>query len=104
VTFFVDFGLPAMWTTMQDISGRYQAQLFGWGNMWGNFGAALMPWLFRKVLNTYDGNNDYREGVWLCAGALVIAGVLALFINAEKPVIDEEVPQAKDMLPLTKTS
>ncbi|MBK8091712.1 MAG: hypothetical protein IPK32_06945 [Verrucomicrobiaceae bacterium] len=49
VTFFADFGLPAMWTTMQDISGKYQAQLFGWGNMWGNFGAALLPLIFTKT-------------------------------------------------------
>ncbi|MFO1484221.1 MAG: MFS transporter [Verrucomicrobiaceae bacterium] len=89
VTFFVDFGLPAMWTTMQDISGRYQAQLFGWGNMWGNFGAALMPVMFTAVLKAYDTNHDYHEGVWLCAGALALAGLLALFVNAGKPVTQE---------------
>jgi nitrate/nitrite transporter NarK len=89
VTFFVDFGLPAMWTTMQDISGRHQAQLFGWSNMWGNFGAAIMPWLFTLVVRTFDTNHDFHEGVWLCAGALVIAGVLGLFVNAEKPVVPE---------------
>jgi MFS family permease len=89
VTFFVDFGLPAMWTTMQDISGKYQAQLFGWGNMWGNFGAAIQPVLFTAVIATYDANGDYHEGVWLCAGAFVLAGVFALFVNAEKPVTRE---------------
>jgi MFS family permease len=91
VTFFVDFGLPALWTTMQDISGRYQAQLFGWGNMWGNFGAALMPVMFTAVLKAYDTNHDYHEGVWLCAGSLVLAGLLSLLVNAEKPVTREQV-------------
>lgn len=86
VTFFADFGLPAMWTTMQDISGKYQAQLFGWGNMWGNFGAAILPVIFTKTLLLYDTNHDYHEGVWLCAGAFVLAGAFALFVNAEKPV------------------
>jgi MFS family permease len=89
VAFFGDFGLPAMWTTMQDISGKYQAQLFGWGNMWGNFGAAIMPMLFTAVLERFDTNHDYHEGVWLCAGAFVLAGVFALFVNAEKPVTEE---------------
>lgn len=89
VTFFADFGLPAMWTTMQDISGKYQAQLFGWGNMWGNFGAAILPVIFTKTLLLYDTNHDYHEGVWLCAGAFVLAGVFALFVNAEKPVTRE---------------
>jgi MFS family permease len=89
VAFFGDFGLPAMWTTMQDISGKYQAQLFGWGNMWGNFGAAIMPMLFTAVLERFDTNHDYHEGVWLCAGAFVLAGVFALFVNAEKPVTED---------------
>jgi nitrate/nitrite transporter NarK len=87
VTFFVDFGLPAMWTTMQDISGRHQAQLFGWANMWGNFGAGIQPVLMTTVLRTHDTNHDFHEGVWLCAGALVAAGVLSLLVNAERPVV-----------------
>jgi MFS family permease len=91
VTFFVDFGLPAMWTTMQDISGKHQAQLFGWSNMWGNFGAGLLPVLFGAVLARYDTNHDFHEGVWLCAGALVMAGLLALPLNAEKPVVQEHM-------------
>ncbi len=89
VAFFGDFGLPAMWTTMQDISGKHQAQLFGWANMWGNFGAAVMPMLFGMVLARFDTNHDYHEGVWMCAAAFVLAGVFALFVNAEKPVIQE---------------
>ncbi|MBX7208329.1 MAG: MFS transporter [Verrucomicrobiaceae bacterium] len=89
VTFFVDFGLPAMWTTMQDISGKHQAQFFGWGNMWGNFGAAIQPLLMTAVLRTWDMNHDFKEGVWLCAAALVAAGVLALGINSDRPVISE---------------
>lgn len=89
VAFFADIGLPAMWTTMQDISGRHQAQLFGWGNMWGNIGAGLMPLLFTAALRAYDTNHDYHEGVWLCAVAFVFAGLFALGVNAEKPVVAE---------------
>lgn len=89
VAFFADIGLPAMWTTMQDISGRHQAQLFGWGNMWGNIGAGLMPLLFTAALRAYDSNHDYHEGVWLCAAAFVFAGLFALGVNAEKPVVEE---------------
>jgi MFS family permease len=88
VAFFADIGLPAMWTTMQDISGRHQAQLFGWGNMWGNIGAGLMPLLFTAVLRAWDVNHDYHEGVWLCAAAFVCAGLFALGVNAERPVVE----------------
>ena len=89
VTFFADFGLPAMWTTMQDISGKHQAQLFGWSNMWGNFGAAIMPVLFTTVVKRFDPNHDFHEGVYLCAIAFVLAGLFALGVNAEKPVVRE---------------
>ena len=54
---------------------------------WGNFGAALLPILFTKTLKLYDINHDYHEGVWLCAVAFVLAGVFALFVNAEVPVV-----------------
>ena len=89
VTFFGDLGLPALWTTMQDISGKHQAQLFGWGNMWGNLGAGIMPFAFTWVLATYDSNHDLHEGVWLCAGSFVLAGVFGLFVDAERPVTSE---------------
>jgi hypothetical protein len=48
-----------------------------------------MPMLFTAVLERFDTNHDYHEGVWLCAGAVVLAGVVALFVNAEKPVTEE---------------
>jgi MFS family permease len=91
VAFFADIGLPAMWTTMQDISGKHQAQLFGWSNMWGNFGAGIQPVLFTAVLAAYDTNHDFHEGVYLCAIAFTLAGLFALFVNAEKPVTVEPV-------------
>ncbi len=91
VAFFADVGLPAMWTTMQDISGRHQAQLFGWSNMWGNFGAAIQPILFTAVLKRFDTNADYHEGVWLCAGAFILAGLFAMGVNAEREVVVESV-------------
>ena len=91
VAFFADFGLPAMWTTMQDISGKHQAQLFGWANMWGNFGAAIQPVLFSAVLKQWDTAHNYHAGMWLCVAAFVAAGIFALFVNAEKPIVAAEV-------------
>lgn len=89
VAFFADIGLPAMWTTMQDISGKHQAQLFGWSNMWGNFGAAIQPILFTAVLAAFDTDHNFHEGVWLCAAAFAAAGIVALGVNAEVPVVKE---------------
>lgn len=87
---FVDMGMPAMWAVIQDISGRHQAQLFGWGNMWGNFGAALQPVLVGWISARYDTNHDYQEAMLFCAGALVVSIALAFGIDARKPVIPEE--------------
>jgi sugar phosphate permease len=40
VSLMTDIGNPTVWAFMQDVGGRNTAAVFGWGNMWGNFGAA----------------------------------------------------------------
>jgi MFS family permease len=90
VAFTADLALPATWATMQDISGKHQAQLFGWSNMWGNFGAGIQPILFAYVLKAFDLNRDFSEGILLCAGAFALAGFVALGIDASKPVVKED--------------
>jgi nitrate/nitrite transporter NarK len=87
VAFFADLALPAVWAIMQDISGKHQAQLFGWANMWGNFGAFLQPVMFAYVLKQFDANHNYHPGMWFCACAFVIAGFVAFFINSDKPIV-----------------
>ncbi len=89
---FVDMGMPAMWALMQDISGRHQAQLFGWANMWGNFGAGLQPIVTGWLISRYDTGHDYRPALLFCAAALVVSIGLAFGINAEKPVVLDEEP------------
>lgn len=84
---FVDMGMPAMWAVMQDISGRHQAQLFGWANMWGNFGAALQPVLVGWILFHFDHDHNYQPAMLFCAGSLMVSVFLAFGINADKPVI-----------------
>jgi len=87
VAFFADFALPATWATMQDISGKHQAQLFGWANMWGNFGAALQPAMLAWIAFHFDANHDYREAIWFSAGVFALAGIVALGLDAKRPVV-----------------
>ncbi|MDB6138487.1 MAG: sauU 1 [Verrucomicrobiaceae bacterium] len=87
---FVDMGLPAMWGLMQDISGRHQAQLFGWANMWGNFGAGLQPIVGGWVVARFDHEHNYQPALLFCAGSLVLSIALAFGINADKPVVARE--------------
>ena len=85
-TFATDSGVPAMWTYSQDVGGRRIASVLAWANMWGNFGAALQPRIFGWVLKTYDVNHDYAEGFLLSGAAFVVAGLLAVGINAARPL------------------
>lgn len=87
---FVDMGMPAMWAVIQDISGKHQAQLFGWGNMWGNFGAAIQPVIVGWILTHYDTNHDYQEAMLFCAGSLMLSIGLAFGIDAKRPVVNED--------------
>ena len=50
VAFSTDFGSPAMWAFNQDIAGKHVGSVLGWGNMWGNLGAAVAPSLMIAVI------------------------------------------------------
>ena len=87
VSMMTDVGNPSIWAFMQDIGGRNTGAIFGWANMWGNFGAAfsskLMPFLLVYGSSIMPG----QTLVFLtCAGAFFVAGFAALGMNATKPI------------------
>jgi ACS family glucarate transporter-like MFS transporter len=86
VAFFTDMSVPAIWAYMQDVGGKNTAAVFGWGNMWGNFGAAVTPLLVPIVLNRWDLNGNWHEAFFLFSAGYLIAGLAALGINAERKV------------------
>ena len=90
MAFTTDAGLPAIWAWSQDVGGRRIASVLGWANMWGNFGAALQPMIIAYVLAKYDLQHNYHAGFILSTAAFMLAGVLALGINAAKPVAGNE--------------
>ncbi|MEZ6064003.1 MAG: MFS transporter [Planctomycetaceae bacterium] len=67
VAFATDLSVPAIWAYMQDVGGRNTAAVFGWGNMWGNLGAATTPLLVPIVLEQWDTNGDWHEAFLLFA-------------------------------------
>ena len=89
VAFCADFALPATWTTMQDISGPYQAQIFGWSNMWGNFGAAVQQLLMASVLLVWDHDHSLNAGLIFSAAVMVLCGIVALGIDPRQQVKPE---------------
>ena len=86
VAFVTDMSVPAIWAYMQDVGGKNTAAVFGWGNMWGNFGAATTPLLVPIVLEKWDRNGDWHEAFLLFSAGYVIAGLAALGINANRKV------------------
>ena len=86
VAFFTDLSVPAIWAYMQDVGGKNTAAVFGWGNMWGNLGAATTPLLVPLVRKHWDANGDWHEAFLLFSVGYLLAFVAALGINANKRI------------------
>ncbi len=86
VAFATDLSVPGIWAYMQDVGGRNTAAVFGWGNMWGNLGAATTPLLVPYVLEQWDTNGDWHEAFLLFSAGYLLALVGALCINADRKV------------------
>jgi MFS family permease len=84
--FSVDLGVSAVWAFMQDIGGKYVGAILGWGNMWGNIGAAIAPHLYGLVLGETPKLEDWNAMFVICAGLFVVSGVTALGIDATVPI------------------
>jgi len=86
VAFATDLSVPALWAYMQDVGGRNAASVFGWGNMWGNLGAATTPLLVPIVLEHWDTNGDWHEAFILFSAGYVVAGLAAAGINPKRRI------------------
>ena len=89
VSFGTDLANPAGWAFIGDVGGRATAAAGGWGNMWGNFGAAatsmLIPWLLKM-----GGGNGKVFVFFTLAGAFVLAGLVVLPMDATKKLIPDD--------------
>lgn len=86
VAFASDAGLGATWAWAQDVGGRNVATIFGWGNMWGNFGAAIQPILLGWIALNFDHHHDWHASLLVSAGAYVVSGLFSLGINSARQV------------------
>lgn len=83
VAFSTDLGIGALWAYVQDVGGRQVGSVLGWGNMWGNLGAAATPPLLIWIV----GDNQNWDAAFLtCAGAFLVAGLAGLGIDATKKI------------------
>jgi len=82
VAFATDLGTPAMWAYCLDVGGKNTGAILGWGNMWGNLGAAVSPVLLEAIRAGFGYN-----GVFIVCGAgFVLSGFLTLGVDATKPI------------------
>ncbi len=87
VAFSTDFGTPSVWAYMQDAGGRHVGSILGWGNMWGNLGAAVTP----PLLITIVGETERWDLAFLtCATAFLLSGLASAGINATIPIVTDE--------------
>ncbi len=86
VAFMTDMSVPSIWAYMQDVGGKNTAAVFGWGNMWGNLGAATTPLLVPIVLERWDTNGDWHEAFLLFSAGYLVAAICALGINADRRI------------------
>jgi ACS family glucarate transporter-like MFS transporter len=82
VSFSVDLGTPALWAFTQDVGGTHVGSVLGWGNMWGNIGAAVSPLVLNEIAESYGWFYVFIA----CAAAFFVSGVAALFVDATIPI------------------
>lgn len=85
----VDFSVPSMWAFTQDVGGPYVGVVLGFGNMFGNFGAAVSPVLLAKIQESYGWDAMFQ----LCGVMFLLAAVAAYFVDASKPIQMGEEPK-----------
>ena len=82
MAFFVDMHNPSIWSFAQDVGGKNVGAALGWGNMWGNLGAALSPVLLTEIRHAAGWNTAFV----CCGAALAAAAICGLLLDATKPV------------------
>lgn len=84
--FFCDLGVPSLWAFAQDVGGKFTASIMGWGNMWGNLGAAAAPPLYDYILGESPNLTHWNYLFAFCASMFILSGLSTLPLDATKPV------------------
>ncbi len=98
VAFSTDMGTGAVWAFKQDVGGRYVGSILGWGNMWGNLGAAVSPPIYNYFLGENPAPEQWNHMFLVCMGAFLFAGFCAFGVDATIPIAppdEEHEPDSK---------
>jgi nitrate/nitrite transporter NarK len=93
VAMATDMGNPAFWAWCQDVSHKHVGSVVGWGNMWGNIGAALAPVIIVRVKGLYpdDPAMGWNAVFLMCAVVQVFGTLASLGIDSTHPINAERV-------------
>lgn len=94
VAITTDLGVPATWAYAQDIAGKHTAAVLGWGNMWGNLGAAVAPLLYNLFLGEEATLTDWRLLFGFCGGAFLVSAIGGCLMDSSRPLIPLHEPEA----------
>jgi len=83
MAFGVDFAVPSMWAFNQDVGGEFAGSILGWGNMWGNLGAAASPPLLVHISEKYGWNTMF----FFCGAVMALGAIICLLMDAEEKVV-----------------
>lgn len=79
---FQDLGIPSVWAYAQDVGGAQVGTALGWGNMWGNLGAALSP----IIVTEMQLLGGWPAAFGLCVASYLAAAACGLLLDASKPI------------------
>lgn len=85
----VDIGVPSVWAYMQDVGGKHTAAVLGWGNMWGNLGAAAATEIYARILGKSAGMFEWNLLFAVLAGVFMLGAVGAMLMDSSKPLVAE---------------
>jgi ACS family glucarate transporter-like MFS transporter len=80
-----DLANPAYWAFAQDVGRRHAAAALGWGNMFGQFGAALSPILLGEVQIVFGWPAMFVAG----AVAFAVGSAAGFMMDASRPIDGE---------------
>ncbi|MEZ6141241.1 MAG: MFS transporter [Zavarzinella sp.] len=90
-----DLGNPPLWAFSQDVGGKFAGAALGWGNMWGNLGAAVSPVALGLLWSKTITHNGWNLIMLACAISYALAGISALFLNANHKLIADPPMKAR---------
>jgi ACS family glucarate transporter-like MFS transporter len=97
VAIATDLGTGAVWAFMQDVGGRHVGSILGWGNMWGNLGAAVSPIVLTWIVDPKDVAS-WNICFLACAGAFAVSGITALGVDARIPIVPSDAQEETHVL------